>query len=502
MRLRFWLGLAAVFLVAIGSIAVALAVRDNDFDNFHRLQREQAARAARQAESVTGLSVGQLASAAAFYRLAGNISAHEFDLIAAPLLEQGALTGTAFLERIPDAERSRFERERGFEIFERGPGGQPRRAEDHSVYFPVVDAAAAENETGTAPPLGYDVGSDPLRVPYLRRASATGKPTATPAVPLLSGGSGINVYRPFYRDRAPTATPTQRQAALIGFAAGAFRIRDLAAVVTAAVSPEVDVQLQEEGETIAGAAGELDDPASAPIQVADRTWVLVIRDPNRPGVSLPLLIAVFGVLLAALLGALIVIWSRNEQLQELQRQASQDPLTGLKNRRRFEEDLRAELARSKRNRTSAALLMLDLDNFKQVNDTLGHPIGDQVIEEIADVLRQRMRETDVLARLGGDEFAVVLPHCDTAEARGVAEAIATGIREHVPDKEGVPPITASIGIAIFGTGSSATLESVEQDADAAMYQAKQAGRDAVRVAVPGGSEATGKQTRPETAGPA
>ena len=149
--------------------------------------------------------------------------------------------------------------------------------------------------------------------------------------------------------------------------------------------------------------------------------------------------AVFGVSLAALLGALVLIWTRNERMRELQRQASQDPLTGLKNRRRFEEDLRTELARSRREGTTGALLMLDLDNFKQVNDTLGHPIGDRVIEEIAGVLGGRTRETDVLARLGGDEFAIVLPHCDAAEAQQVAETIATAIREHVPQTDGRAP---------------------------------------------------------------
>jgi diguanylate cyclase (GGDEF)-like protein len=481
MRLRFWLGLAAVFLVAAGSVAIARAVRGNDIDNFHRLQDEQAARAARQAEAVTGLSVGQLASAVAFYQSAGRISPHEFNLIADPLLGQGALTGTAFIQRITDAERLRFERERGFPIIERGPGGLPRRSEDRPVYFPVVHAAAAENKTGASSPLGYDIGSDPVRAPHMRRAGTSGEPAASPAVPLLTGGTGINVYRPIYRDQAPIKTAAQRQAALVGFAAGAFRIDDLAAVVTAAVSPAVAVQLQEQGKTIAGAPGTLDDPADAPIQVADRTWMLVIHDPSRPGIGLPLFIAIFGVMLAALLGALIVIWNRHEQLQELQRQASQDPLTGLKNRRRFEEDLRTELARSQRDRISGALLMLDLDNFKQVNDTLGHPIGDRVIEEIAGILRGRMRETDVLARLGGDEFAIVLPRCDAGEARGVAEAIATGIREHVPHKEGVPPITASIGIAMFGEGSHTDFDLVMSDADAAMYAAKEAGRDAVRL---------------------
>jgi diguanylate cyclase (GGDEF)-like protein len=128
--------------------------------------------------------------------------------------------------------------------------------------------------------------------------------------------------------------------------------------------------------------------------------------------------------------------------------------------------------------------MLDLDNFKQVNDTLGHPIGDRVIGEIAGVLQARMRETDVLARLGGDEFAIVLPHCAIEEARGVAEAIAAAIREHVPAEEGVPPITVSIGIAMFGPDGRDSFESVQVAADTAMYAAKDAGRDGVRVSAP------------------
>ena len=201
-----------------------------------------------------------------------------------------------------------------------------------------------------------------------------------------------------------------------------------------------------------------------------------------------------GISLAALLAALVLIWSRNERMQELQQQASQDPLTGLKNRRRFDEDLRTELARSRRERREGALLMLDLDNFKRVNDTLGHPAGDRVIAEIAAVLRDRMRETDVVARLGGDEFAVVLAHCDVGEARSVAGAIATAIREHVPREEDLPPITASIGVSMFGIDPRSSFESILADADAAMYEAKRGGRDSVRVsgdAVPAAEGAGG-----------
>jgi len=125
--------------------------------------------------------------------------------------------------------------------------------------------------------------------------------------------------------------------------------------------------------------------------------------------------------------------------------------------------------------------MLDLDHFKQVNDTLGHPAGDRVLTEIADVLRGRARETDLLARLGGDEFAVVLPRCELDEAEEVAGEITAAIRERMESEPEVPPITASIGVAPFGSGQRLSYELVLGRADAAMYAAKGSGRDRVRL---------------------
>jgi diguanylate cyclase (GGDEF)-like protein len=479
MRLSFRLGLIAVILLAAGSVIAALLVRANEEDHFDKTQRDEALRSARQADAVALLSVGELDTAAAFFQAEGHFNRRQFDVVGNSLLRRGALTATAYLQRVRNSERREFERRHGVSIFDRSADGRPQPAGDRPVYYPVAYAVAEQQPKA---PLGFDVGHDPDRGPYLRRARDSGRPAATGVMPLLIGGAGINVYRPVYRDGAPTSTVAQRRAALLGFAAGAFRVSDLANAAIAAIPNDVEVQIRAGGDTIVGPAGELDDPASAPITVADRSWLLVVRDPNRPGIALPLLIAILGVSLATVLGALVLVWSRNEHMQELRRQASQDSLTGLKNRRRFEEDLRVELARSRREGTSGALLMLDLDNFKQVNDTLGHPIGDRVIGEIAGVLDRRMRETDVLARVGGDEFAIVLPHCDAEEARTVGDTITTAIREHIPQPEGVPQITASIGIALFGAGTDATFDSVLTDADAAMYEAKQAGRDGVRLA--------------------
>ena len=479
MRLRFWLGFALVAAIAIGSIAIALVVHERERDNFEESQRSAAVRAARQAEGQAALSVGQLASAAAFYQVEGGFSAHEFDVIADSLLGSGALSATAFIASVPRAARARYERNRGIEITERGPLGELRRAAERPHYYPLTFAAAESLRVGL--PLGYDVAGDISRGSYLLRARDTGRPAATRAMRLPVGGTGINVFRPVYRDGAPIETVAQRRAALIGFAAGGFRVPDLAGAAAAALPDEVDVALVDQGRVIAGPGLPREEAATAPIRIADQTWLLVVRDPDQPGVSLSLMIALVGLSLAALLAALVLIWSRSERMQELARQASHDPLTGLKNRRRFEEDLRAELARSHRYGVEGALLMLDLDRFKQVNDTLGHPAGDRVLTEIAAILRHRARQTDVVARLGGDEFAIVLPSCSPAEAEAIADEITAAIREHGYVSEGVPQLSASIGIAAFGLGRRLSFDTVLANADAAMYAAKESGRDTVRA---------------------
>jgi diguanylate cyclase (GGDEF)-like protein len=477
MRLRLWLGMAAVAAVACGSVVGALVVHSHETHAFRRRQQDEALRAARQAESVAGLSVGQLASAAAFYQAVERLTRHKFEVMAQSLLRGGALSGTGLVLAVPGSRRSEFERGHGFPIVDRSPIGF-RRSPTRSHYYPLAFAAS---NSGLEPPLGYDVGADAIRRQYLLRARDTGTATATKVMHLPIGGTGINVFRPVYRDGAPIATLTQRRAALVGFAVGAFHVDDLTAAATSALPDGTRAQLVEGGRTVARPRLSRDDVGAAAIRIADRRWLLVVHDPGEPGVGLPWLMAIFGILLAALLGALVTIWGRNERLGELRRQARHDSLTGLKNRRRFDEELGAELARSRRYGVPGAVLMLDLDHFKQVNDTLGHAAGDRVIAEVAEVLRERARETDVLARLGGDEFAIILPRCELMEAQAVAGELQTAIRERLEAEDGTPRITVSIGIAPFGAGPPRSAESVLARADSAMYAAKGAGRDSVRT---------------------
>jgi diguanylate cyclase (GGDEF)-like protein len=475
-RARFWVSIAAVALIAIGSVIGAVAIYVNDRDDFHRMQRDEAARAAHQVEAVAGLSIGKLSSAAAFFEAERDLSAHQFSVIGRSLLSQGALQGAAYIPRVPASRRPRFERLRDVEILERAPFGL-QRAASRPVYFPLTYVTAvATPKRG----IGYDLGSDPSREPFLLRASASGRPAATPLIPLLLGGTGINVYRAIYRDGAPAATAAQRRRALIGYVAGSFELGQLAAIATGALPQGVQAQLRVDGEVASGPSGELSDAATVPLHIADRTWLLTVEDPGGPDSGLPLALAILGISLAALLASLIVGWNRGERMRELERQASQDSLTGLGNRRRFEEDLAAAMARSRRDGSTGALLVLDLDRFKQVNDSHGHPAGDRLIKEVAEALRERTRASDSLARLGGDEFAVILPRCSREEARIAAEAIAEEIRRHHPP-DGLDPVTVSIGVAMFGEDPRTSVATVVSDADAAMYAAKDEGRDGVRV---------------------
>ena len=159
-----------------------------------------------------------------------------------------------------------------------------------------------------------------------------------------------------------------------------------------------------------------------------------------------------------------------------------DFLTGLFNRRRFEQELAREAERVVRYQAKGAVLMIDLDNFKDVNDAFGHKAGDDLLKGVAGALRHRLRQTDVLARVGGDEFAVLLPEADADEARNVSESIIKTLGQQVAVLgEQSIHVTASIGVASFDGLSAAAVLAF---ADQAMYEAKQAGRNRAAIYTP------------------
>lgn len=162
--------------------------------------------------------------------------------------------------------------------------------------------------------------------------------------------------------------------------------------------------------------------------------------------------------------------------QQLYR-AGHDELTGLLNRRRFDEELQQECARANREGLESALLFLDLDHFKDVNDTVGHAAGDELLRTVGHMLREGLREADTAARQGGDEFAFILHSCSLEEAQQTADRILASLRKHEFQVGGQSfKISGSIGIALIPRDGRTPAELLS-NADLAMYRAKETGRE-------------------------
>ncbi len=184
------------------------------------------------------------------------------------------------------------------------------------------------------------------------------------------------------------------------------------------------------------------------------------------------------------IGQIVDITERKRFEGQLRYLADHDALTGLFNRRRFEEELDRALASAERYRHCGAVLVLDLDGFKHVNDTLGHPVGDELIARLAGTLRDELRESDIIARLGGDEFGVILPEASEAEASAVASKLLRAVERDgiVADSTGHARVTASVGLATFDGADGLSAEELLVEADIAMYDAKEAGRNRAATA--------------------
>jgi diguanylate cyclase (GGDEF)-like protein len=206
------------------------------------------------------------------------------------------------------------------------------------------------------------------------------------------------------------------------------------------------------------------------------------------------------IVLLQLVGSQAAMAILNAQLFTETRQLSLvDSLTGCFNRRHLFERLKDELARAQRFESSLSVVMIDIDHFKELNDTHGHSVGDQVLKQVAALLRGAVRQVDTVARYGGEEFMVVLPKCERAEANEVAETLRRLVEQSTFPCAHTQPLgrlTISLGIAAWPRDGG-TLEQLVDGADAALYASKRGGRNLASLFEPGMELHPGRERGPQ-----
>jgi diguanylate cyclase (GGDEF)-like protein len=209
-----------------------------------------------------------------------------------------------------------------------------------------------------------------------------------------------------------------------------------------------------------------------------------LQQPGGGGVAAVSIALAIALLLQANLTALVLL----RLVQRLQYQSDHDVLTGLLGRRPMEQLLLAESQRQRRFGHSFALLSLDVDHFKKINDGFGHAAGDAVLRRVAQALRTAARDIDSVARMGGEEFCVLLPGADLAGADAVALRLLETVRGLHHPETGGSPVTVSIGLAVMEAPAE-PLSALQRRLDQALYGAKAAGRDRIERAPPADSPA-------------
>ena len=216
----------------------------------------------------------------------------------------------------------------------------------------------------------------------------------------------------------------------------------------------------------------------------DLSWIS-----NQVRAELPLYLYIWISTTIVMLGFGFVTGRYQDRLQII---SNTDLLTGLASRKRFTDAIEREVARSLRYGAPLTLLLLDVDQFKRVNDEFGHAAGDRALVRVADSLRSSCRQTDLPARYGGDEFALLLPETTGESGLGLAQRIALALRNEPLDGPGDPPVTLSIGVAQLAPGER--LAALSRRTDQALYQAKASGRNCAILAPGGAVRATGARS--------
>ncbi len=497
---------ASALVLACGLVATALLWRVAQQDDTRRLQSRLDFRVQRICAAIQARMVGHeqvLRSGASWVAASGGVTRSQWrEYVQHLQLERSfpGFQGVGWARYVPAQQREAFEhalRAEGLPDYAVRPEGE-RPGHGPVTYL-------EPNSERNLRAHGFDMLSEPVRRKAMERgrdsgeAAITGKLTLTSEAP-VSGVNGFLMFVPVYgRPVGELRGAEQRRAALLGWVNSPFRIGDL---LQGAVGPhreELNLRLYDGTEPRAEALmhddGHLDEglalaglaPVTRTLQLPGHAWTLEftplqgLRD-GAPRWLLPFIgLAGAGIsmLLATLTWLLMgrVAQARREQAR-LRLVALTDPLTGLPNRMLLQQRLAEVVAQCVRTGTQGAVLFVDLDNFKFVNDSNGHHAGDAVLRVQARRLAGTVRAGDVVARLGGDEFCIVLRGAGDsmeAEAVRVAERVIAVVSDPVEVEGRIAQMGASVGIAMIPRDGADTAALLRR-ADTAMYRAKLGGK--------------------------
>ncbi len=361
-------------------------------------------------------------------------------------------------------------------------------------------------------PLGLNVWADPVRRLAMEKArdsgmaAISGKVALSVDQPTNMAPPAFIMYLPVFAHGQARESVDQRRSALVGWVFAAFHMHDFMASLYGKQPPGIDLAIYDDvnlaapalmyhsGNSPSSDVSRAKESFSAHeyMVVAGQNWTLALSTQDdffkRNGFDAASVIAFTGIGLSLTLTMLgwFLVTARHRALrladkmtEQLRHMAQHDPLTGLPNRALFSDRLNQALAHAKRHQGQFAVIFLDLDNFKPVNDNHGHAVGDAVLSQVSQRLQDSIRASDTVARLGGDEFVVLMPSlANSKTALDLAEKIRQAVREPCTMEGLQLHITCSIGIAVYPDDGTDEF-SLTRSADEAMYLAKGSGRDSV-----------------------
>lgn len=450
---------------------------------------------------------GVLHSAAGLFAASKSVTRAEWEQYVSfirPRENYPGIEGMGFIRLITNGQKRKFENAVGHEKSSiRKAGYTIHPSGEREAYYPVEYFWPPLPHIDL---LGLDHGAYPAGLKALEVARDSGVATVSEELPYAQGGDSmppILFLFPVYRNGLPATTVDERRRAILGFAYARVNMAELFRdAINPSIIREIDFRIYDANQenSILDTTRLMYDsvPSDAPqaqnasykpnhtslekIAVGDSSWLLYSA--SRPGRvtdsqnKIPLLILLAGSLLS--ISTSIVVFMRDRQGRLIHQLAYYDHLTGLPNRGLLKDRFQQALANAQRHGTGMALLFLDLDKFKPINDSLGHEAGDKVLKVVAARLTSCLREGDTLSRLGGDEFVVLLLNtASEEEVSSVAQKLIDITSGPISMKECDFQVGCSIGISIFPK-DGASYDALLKSADAAMYCAKESGRNTFR----------------------